>query len=310
MYDNDKYIIDSFKSAKNPLLAEKDYLECVILDRLFDESCFKDNFVFAGGGTITKIYKLGNRIGQDIDLALTDFNENPANSSQLHRFRVRFTKFVFNDLNDKVSATLKQIGDFQVITDHQYRANNNIHYGAASPTLHILYQSEINPKGGDINIEFIPRHYDANAIQRKPVTPYSTGTTMSSDVPSVHYAQTFWDKVYALHTIHEIGMMRPGLANHYSDVATLSKNVDLCKTQNMLLSVAEYQAKFTTRKLAPLTSVHDVKLMPTVSDMKRLSVDYQNLQGRFIRNAESWPCVLMTINKLNRNIKTLKENSK
>ena len=309
MYDSDRYIKDSFKSANNPLLAEKDYLECLILDKLFTDPYFKDSFVFAGGGTITKIYKMGNRIGQDIDLALVDFNDDPKNSSQLHRFRTRFTKFVFNDLNTRVSATLKQIGDFKIITDHEYRAQQDIHFGAASPTLHILYQSEFN-QNGDINIEFIPRHYDTDTIQHKAVTPYSTGETMTSDVPSVHYAQTFWDKIYALHTIHEIGVMRPGLSNHYYDVANLSKSVNLGETQNMLLSVAEYQQTFTTRKMTPLTSVHDVKLLPSAPDMKRLSIDYQHLRGRFINNMEPWPRVLMTINRLNKNIKTLGENSK
>ena len=62
--------------------------------------------------------------------------------------------------------------------------------------------------------------------------------------------------------------------------------------------------------MTPLTSVHDVKLLPSAPDMKRLSIDYQHLRGRFINNMEPWPRVLMTINRLNKNIKTLGENSK
>jgi len=312
MYDNDKNITDVFKSAKSPLLAEKDYLECLILDNLFSDPYFKDNFVFAGGGTITKIYQLGNRIGQDIDLALTEFDTNPQNSSQLHRFRTRFTKFVFNDLNIKITGTLSEIGEFSIITDAQYRAQNHITTGCASPTLHVIYSSQINPTiKGDINIEFIPRHYSPESIQHGPATPYSTGIQMTQDIPAVHYAQTFWDKVFALHTIHEIGVMRPGLANHYSDVANLSKSVNLDTTQDMLMSIADYQRQFTTRKMTPLKSFRDVKLLPSVPDMKRLSIDYQQMQNRFIGDkVESWPRVLITINRLNRNINTLQEKQK
>jgi hypothetical protein len=314
MYDSDKYLLDSFKSAQNPQLAEKDYLECMILDRLFEEPYFKENFVFAGGGTITKIYRMGNRIGQDIDLALMNFEENPQSNNQLKKFRTKFTKFVFEDLNIKVQATIKHIGNFEVITDVEQRikTTGQQNIGVPSPTLHLSYYSELNPHiKGTISIEFIPRHYDSAEIYNKPVTPYSTGSIMTNDVPTVHYAQTFWDKVYALHTIHQIGLMRPGLSNHYYDVASLSKNVNLDETQHMLFSIAEYQKQFTTRKLAPLQSVTDVKLMPNcTSDMKSLSVDYQTLRGRFIGAAEPWPRVLMTINKLNKNLQTLKENSK
>lgn len=309
MYSLDENIVNQFKSQKNPYLAEKDYLECMILDKLFAEPYFHDNFVFAGGGTITKIYRMGNRIGQDIDLALVDFDETPINSNQLKKFRKRFTNFVFTDLNIHVSACLEQIGDFSMITDHQLRKQNDTHTGAASPTLHVSYSSVLNPNiTGTISIEFIPRHYDLKSIQHGSVTPFSTKTTMSSDVPSVHYAQTFWDKVYALHTIHEIGVMRAGLSNHYYDVANLSKSVNLDETQNMLLSVDKYQRQFTMRKMKPLESVHDVRLIPaSVDDMKRLSVDYQCLKGRVIGNIESWPHVLMTINKLNKNIQQLQE---
>ena len=306
MYYTDKYITDSFRSANNPLLAEKDYLECMILDRLFDEPYVKSNFIFAGGGTITKIYHLGNRIGQDIDLALTNFNEDPANHSQLHRFRVKFTKFVFTDLNMKIQSTLKQIGDFSIITDRQLRAQNNIKTGCASPTLHVSYISDLNPQFvGCISIEFIPRHYNSDSIKHGFCKPYATNFEMNTDIPAVHYAQTFWDKVYALHTIHEIGVMRPGLAHHYYDVANLSTKVDLNKTQNMFTSIAKYQQQYTTRKLPPLTSITNVHLMPSVPDMKKLSVDYGNLTNRFIGTMEPWVRILVTINKINKNIKTL-----
>ena len=314
MYDSDKYLLDSFKSAQNPQLAEKDYLECMILDRLFEEPYFKENFVFAGGGTITKIYRMGNRIGQDIDLALVNFEENPQSHNQLQKFRKKFTKFVFEDLNIKVQAIAKHIGTFEVITDIENitKTVGQQNTCVPSPTLHLSYYSELDPNiKGTINIEFIPRHYDTGEIYHKSATPYSTGLTMNNDIPTVHYAQTFWDKVYALHTIHQIGLMRQGLSNHYYDVASLSKNVNLGKTQHMLFSIAEYQQQFTTRKLTPLQSVTDVKLMPKCeSDIKTLSIDYQKLRGRFICDAEPWPRVLMTINKLNKSIQTLKEFSK
>ena len=51
MYDINTDIYDAFRRQKNPFRAEKDYLECVILNRLFEEPYFYDNFIFTGGGT-------------------------------------------------------------------------------------------------------------------------------------------------------------------------------------------------------------------------------------------------------------------
>lgn len=308
MYEVDHDIFDSFRHEKNPIMAEKDYLECVILERLFDEPFFKQNFVFAGGGTITKVYKIGSRIGQDIDLAFTDFEDLPETrgTKKLNNFKDKFIDFVFNDLNKEVTKAVKDIGEFTIITDRQIRASQPIKTGRALPTLYCSYTSNLNPKINKcINIEFIPRHYDPESIENHAVVPYSLGTPSTTEIPTVHYAQTFWDKIYALYTVHQIGVMRSGLAHHYYDVANLAPCVKLDQTQNMFKSIEKYQKVYTTRKMESPEHLCDLEIMPTNDDLQKLAEEYSNMSNRFIGRQETWNNILCSLQTLNKNIKSL-----
>lgn len=308
MYEIDSSIYDSFRHEKNPMMAEKDYLECVILERLFSEPFFKNNFVFAGGGTITKIYKIGNRIGQDVDLAFTDFEDLPNDRSvrKLNKFKNNFNEFVFNDLNTSVTKTMKDIGDFTVLTDRQVRASQPEAHAHTQPALYVNYSSNLNPRVEKcITIEFIPRHYDVQSLDTGYVIPYSIGELMPVQIPTVHYSQTFWDKVYALHTINQIGMMRSGLAHHYYDVANLIPCVKLKQTKSMFKSIEKYQQTYTTRKMATVESISDINLMPNDNDNQRLSLDYQNMSNRFIGRMDSWKSIMTILDMINKSIHNL-----
>ena len=308
MYEIDYDIFDSFRREKNPIMAEKDYLECVILDRLFNEPFFNKNFVFTGGGTITKVYKIGTRIGQDIDLAFTDFEDLQENrgTKKLNNFKDKFNNFVFNDLNKEVTKVMKSIGHFTIMTDRQMRASQPVKIGRALPTLYCLYSSNLNPRIEKcIDIEFIPRHYAPETIEYRAVVPYSIGAPTSMEIPTVHYAQTFWDKVYALYTIHQIGVMRPGLAQHYYDVANLAPCVKLDQTKDMFQSIEKYQKTYTTRKIASPERICDLELLPAEEDLSKLSTDYSNMSNRFIGRQESWQNIICALQTLNKNIKSL-----
>ncbi len=308
MYEVEYDVFDSFRREKNPIMAEKDYLECVFLDRLFSEPFFEKNFVFAGGGTISKVYQIGSRIGQDIDLAFTDFEDLPETrgTKKLNNFKDKFNNFVFNDLKDRVTKIANSIGNFTIITDRQMRASQTVKIGRALPTLYCIYSSNVNPKIEKcIDIEFIPRHYDEETIEYRSVIPYSLGTPTSIEIPTVHYSQTFWDKVYALYTIHQIGVMRSGLAHHYYDVANMAPHVKLKESQNMFQSIAQYQKTYTTRKIESPKHISDINLIPNEIDVQKLSDDYAHMDNRFIGHQESWQNIMCGLKTLNQNIKSL-----
>lgn len=53
-----------------PSIIEKDFWVCFMLDHLFNDSKFKDAFVFKGGTSLSKCYHVIERFSEDIDLIL------------------------------------------------------------------------------------------------------------------------------------------------------------------------------------------------------------------------------------------------
>jgi len=311
MYDINTDIYDAFRRQKNPFRAEKDYLECVILNRLFEEPYFYDNFIFTGGGTVSKIYKIGTRIGQDIDLAFRDFEDLPETRStrKLTNFKIKFNDFVFDDLKPRVAKIMKDIGDFTIITDKQVLLTQTTgKRRSALPTLYIFYDSNLMPKNPMcIDLEFIPRHYRSEVIEYHSVVPYALQTPVSPKIPAVHFSQTFWDKVYALHVIHQKGLMRSGLSTHFYDVVNLAPSVKMNQTQHMFKSIEKYQAIYTTRDIEPVEDICKLNLMPKTEDLTELEKDYSGMSNRFTGRPESWQDVVCALREVNMRIRNLNQ---
>ena len=58
------------KLGMSPVIVEKDFWVCWILKRLFADPQLKDQMVFKGGTTLSKVYGLIDRFSEDIDLVL------------------------------------------------------------------------------------------------------------------------------------------------------------------------------------------------------------------------------------------------
>jgi hypothetical protein len=58
------------KLGMSPVIVEKDFWVCWILKRLFSDSHLKNQMVFKGGTSLSKVYGLIDRFSEDIDLIL------------------------------------------------------------------------------------------------------------------------------------------------------------------------------------------------------------------------------------------------
>lgn len=296
------------RKEPNPEMAEKDYLECLILDKLFSDAYICDNFVFAGGASLSKSYRMTNRIGQDIDLVCSDFDDIPDNHSrkQLDKFRKRFKATVFSDLKQKIGEVINKNQQFLIMTDGDWRGLKNTEQFMTSPTLHLMYKSEFSTNLGHLCIEIIPRKYPVSSITYSDVIPYSIGQSIG-DIPTVRYEQTFWDKVYALHSnsVAARPHFNQFFSRHYYDVATIASRIDLPATWDMLLDIERHQAKYTLKHIAPLKSFNDVHLLPDADTLHKLGVDYAAADDRFLTAHDDWNQIVHKLEKLNRKLKTL-----
>lgn len=296
------------QQSPNPKMAEKDYLECLILDTLFNNPYFLDNFVFAGGGSITKSYTFCRRIGQDIDLACADFEDIPDNRSgkQLQKFKKGFRTFVFDVLAPKINYIINTDSQFKIVTDRDWRALVNNEQYLASPTLHLLYTSKFGLDIGRLDIEIIPRVYKPDIITYRSVVPYSINQKIG-DIPTVRYEQTFWDKVYALHSnaIADRPHTTHCFSRHYYDVAKLAPHVRLSETQDMLFDIEHHQQKYTSKNITPLGTTHNVQLLPENITANKLAQDYAGISSECSAPMETWTEIVSRLKQLNQNLKTL-----
>lgn len=295
----------AINKTKNPRLAEQDYLECVVLDTLFRDDYIFENFIFTGGATLSKSYSIGGRIGRDIDLGLINFTDIPRDHTQkqLGNFKKRFKRFTFGELREKIAQIINADGRFEIITDHDWPSPENNERVASSPALHMLYQSEFGP--GHLCIEVMPRHYRPSCITCRALLPYSIDKPFGA-IPTISYEQTFWDKVFALHS--NANTTKPhcdkSYSRHYYDVAMLTPFVDLDKTHDLLIDTIEYQTRHTTKKI-DLTAARDAIIIPDDKTLYKLSDDYYAMSGTFTEPQTSWNTIVQILQNLNQDFKSL-----
>ena len=88
-------------------IVEKDLWVCIILKYLFSDFEYKDDIVFKGGTSLSKVYKLIERFSEDIDLAL-DWQVLGYSLDEVYNQRSNRKQEMFNDeVNDKTIDFLK-----------------------------------------------------------------------------------------------------------------------------------------------------------------------------------------------------------
>ncbi len=299
-----------FATTNNPAMAEKDYMECTMLDKLFQDAFFAENFVFAGGGSLTKSYALSPRVTQDLDLAYVSFYDLPDNPSrnQLKKFRKRFKDYIFESIAPKICDLICPDGRYHVVTDREQCLLQNQEQWLSSPTIHIIYRSDFAAYPEDIRIEIIPRKYSSRSISFRSVMPYAIPNKKFGQIPTVAYEQTFWDKVFALHS--NALSSRPHTdsfySRHYFDVATLANNVNIPETTHMFSDIVSYQARYTTKGLGTNIAPHDVVLIPSDSVLYALESDYNKMAQRtFNGQKTSWNLIIHRLEQLAQDLKRI-----
>lgn len=109
----------SKKTGLRPNIIEKDLWLCEILHHLFVKSDFNQHFVFKGGTSLSKVYKLVERFSEDVDLFVDwkllgftdkDFEEKRTRSSQ-EKFNKKVNESLLIFLETKLVPELNKAFD-------------------------------------------------------------------------------------------------------------------------------------------------------------------------------------------------------
>lgn len=294
---------DLLRTCSNPYLAEQDFLECKLLSQLFENPDLFNRCVFAGGASLVKSYGLTYRTCQDLDISCIDFPEIPANRTkrQLNQHKRDFKEFVFDTILAEIKYTINQYNYFSVLTDRQIAGGKQ-----SAPVLHLFTNSVLDNHQIQISIEFIPRNYAPDQISARAVIPYSTNHPIGQ-IPTVAFQQTFWDKIYALHanTNLENPHCTYGFSRHYYDAAQVSNAIDMQNTCDMLFNIAKRQSIYTTYNLPEITSLSDVRLIPSNDTLNKLATDYAVLATTCRKTPPTWQQIIARLKQINSVINNL-----
>jgi len=309
MIQKNSEVYKIIQNMPDPIEAERDYLECKILETMFADDSLGSQLIFAGGATLNKSYNLCPRTSIDLDLASIEFTDVPDDRSKrcLNKFKNNFKNFVFDVLRPRISYAINQNKRLMITTDREWRALNNPEQQMSYPTLHVLCPSVISGGVDHICIEIIPRKYRPDAVLYRAVTPYSLGRPMGH-IPTVAYQQTFWDKVFALHSFANAGLPRGGFfqTRHYYDVAQIAPHVNLGQTYHLFNDTVAYQTKYTTKNIAPITSSADIHLLPGNEILAKLCIEYSKSTHRFLQTPPEWAQIIQNLMTLQAKLDNLK----
>ncbi|MBD5400650.1 nucleotidyl transferase AbiEii/AbiGii toxin family protein [bacterium] len=299
MLHKQQNVLYNIQHSNNPHQAENNVVECDILATLFKDVQFSECCALAGGSTLTMSYNILQRSNNDIDLAITNFRTIDSFTGrfekQVNKFRSAFRKYLFGPIYEQVTDILSGYGDITVLTDPKYIQNKQTPQAA----LHILYPSMISSTSGHICLEFSPRKYSPDTIVQQPiVVPYTNTKTIP--IPTVRLEQTFWDKIYALHTYSTVQNLyiRPTISRHYYDVACIAKHINLPDTKHMLQNTADYLARHSMRNILRPNDLSDLQLVPSGDLYIAIQQDYNTISSKGILPCGQWDQIMNTLTEL------------
>jgi hypothetical protein len=304
----------------NPAIVEKDFWVCWIHKLLFAEPALKNQMVFKGGTSLSKVFGLIDRFSEDIDLVLdwrllgyeqTGAND-PYKGTQSKTQQSRYNE----EMNAKAVAhirdtLLSQLNDlFAPIPgvvakiDEDDPHTVNVFYPAAFAADYIrpAVRLEIGPLASWVPSNSHPiKAYAAQAFPEAFSNP-------NFEVVAIDAERTFWEKATILHQeAHRPGAIPARYSRHYYDLYKLSESpIRKAALGNLTLlkAVVEFKERFYHSSWAryDLAAPGSFRLSPPDSQLPALERDYRAMRDMFFREPPIFKTILAGLDALEREI--------
>ena len=198
------------RMSVHPAIVEKDIWVCVILERIFTDQRFGNRFVFKGGTSLSKVYRVIRRFSEDIDLILDQrllgYNLSGGDEDFImpswtkqdrlnKEIDAKGVDFVINALMPCLDERLADIPSVRVALSDRDRHIIDIHYSSVTPTNYLsdAISLEIGPLAAwipsswkSIN-SYVSEHFE-NVVGQIGIPARATSAE-----------RTFWEKASILH---------------------------------------------------------------------------------------------------------------
>ena len=313
----------AYKMNVQPVVIEKDYWVCLVLDFLFNHSSFKDAFIFKGGTSLSKCYGIIERFSEDIDLILK-WSTLGIEKEEIYKVRSKTqnSKFAEN-LNSKCIQYLKD----NFIEKFLHELNEYLGYEIEAKfdefdkqTINIFYPSIYR----DEYIKpFIRLEIGPVSLQNPEVTcsikPYCANyysrffDYFEFNVPTISIERTFFEKLLILSNENDrpLDLKRPSrYSRHYYDVCKIfesSYKEKILSNKELFDEIKVFKNLFYRSGWSKYDSVtlKNIVIVPNASLQEFLKRDYKMMENMFFGKHPSFDELINKINEVQKTLNNL-----
>jgi hypothetical protein len=294
----------------NPSIVEKDFWVCWILRLLFAEPGLKNQMVFKGGTSLSKVFGLIDRFSEDIDLVLDwrllgydqEGNNDPyqttSSKTQQNRFNqemnTKAVAYIRDTLLSQLNHLFAPISGVIARIDEDDPHTVNVFYPAAFTAEYIrpAVRLEIGPLAS-----WVPSSSHSIEAYAAQVFPEAFSSPVF-EVIAIDAERTFWEKATILHQeAHRPGAIPSRYSRHYYDLYKLSESPirrAALTNLDLLTSVVEFKERFYYSSWAryDLAIPGSFRLSPPHSQLSALERDYRAMRDMFFREPPEFAVIL------------------
>jgi len=311
------------RSGIRALMVEKDAWVCWTLRQLFDLPDARAHFIFKGGTSLSKVWKVIHRFSEDIDISLSRewlgfTGQRDPEAAPSRKQRTKLLEELSATCADKLQADVLPALRTRFSESLGGAAGWGLTVASDDPqTLLFAYPTVANDGSGAayvrpaVKIECGARS-DRWPMAEQSLTSYvaeafpAAFPSSTFSVPVLDIERTFWEKATILHAeVH-----RPAdkatpdrFSRHYADLAALAVHTAgaaaLLRDDLRARVVAHKQVFFPAAWAGYDTAVPGTfKLIPPPDRLGALAADYHAMQDMFFRPQPTWDELVATLTAL------------
>ena len=307
----------AIQKGVNPVIIEKDFWVCWILDKLFSDDFISQKIMFKGGTSLSKVFGLIERFSEDIDLIL---RWDEVTDDDPHEERSKKKQNIFNkETREKVHNYLKNtfVQEIQRVIGSICQASidpddpNIIIVRYPVTFSHTYLRSQILLEIGTF-ASWIPN-------EEYKIKPYAYNyfpdvfEKYECNLRAIKAERTFWEKATILHSLAHLTenkVLPLRYSRHYYDLWAMCKSPfkgKAIENLELLKDVVEFKQKFYFSAWAnyDLAKPGTFKLIPPDYIRTQLERDYASMREMFFTDPPDFDVILREMEKLEMEINSL-----
>ncbi len=313
--------VDALTGIK-PNMAEKDAWVCWTLRQLFELPDARAHFIFKGGTSLSKVWKVIHRFSEDIDISLSRewlgfTGERDPEAATSRKQRTRLLEELAVTCSEKLRVEVAPALHARFTTALGPTGWSLSVAPDDSQTLLFAYPSVFTGAPGADYVRPVVKIECGARSDRWPVTeqslaPYvaeafpSVFPSASFSVPVLDIERTFWEKATILHAEVHRPADKPTpdrFSRHYADLAALAEHAAgtaaIARDDLRSRVVAHKHVFFAAAWANYATAVPGTfRLIPAQGRLDALAADYRAMQDMFFRPQPTWPELVASLRAL------------